>query len=100
MGHTRIEVVDDQDRLLGEVAASPRESVYEALARSAFPPNSTCRGSTICGLCRVTVRESSAPLPEIFPDERALLGDTPPQVRLACRLELPRGAVLRLRLGE
>lgn len=67
------------------------ETVLHAALRAGAPIRTTCRGSTICGLCRVEVREGGEGLAPAEPDERDLLGPAPPNVRLACRVELPDG---------
>jgi len=88
-------------RHTGEPIAQPGvargETVYECLARNGVPIRTTCKGSTICGLCVVLVEGGDdvlAALPEVLADERALLdrhGNTEPNARLACRLQLPQG---------
>lgn len=79
----------------GEVWArvypGPGETVLHAALRAGVPMRTRCRGSTICGLCRVEVREGGADLPPAAPDERDLLPGAGPEVRLACRVELPPG---------
>jgi len=85
-------------RHTGETLAQPAvargETVYETLARHEIPIRTRCRGSTICGLCVVLVEEGLDDLPAVQPDERALLdryGNTEPNARLACRVQLPEG---------
>lgn len=82
----------------GEVIASPgvapRETLYECLERNHIPIRTTCRGSTICGLCWVQVVDGYDELAPAIADERELLDTHAPGVpnaRLACRLRLPPG---------
>ncbi len=70
------------------------DTLYAALERSQIPIQTTCRGSTICGMCRVTVETGAERLEPAKPDERALLdrfAPENPRARLACRLKLPEG---------
>lgn len=93
----------DSDAPIARVAASPFLSAWESLDRAGVHLRTTCRGSTICGLCRVEVVEGADLLPPVLPDEAALLGpdrDATPPVRLACRIRMPAGMerlVLRAR---
>ncbi|RME23443.1 MAG: (2Fe-2S)-binding protein [Deltaproteobacteria bacterium] len=85
------------------VPAPPRTTVYEACVRSGVRLATRCRGSAVCGLCRVEVLEGAEELPPRQPDEEVVLGDVLDQeggerLRLACRIELPNG-VHRLVLG-
>ncbi len=70
--------------------------MYEACARSGVALATRCRGSAICGLCRVEVLEGGEGLPARAPDEDAVLGDAiadqgGQRLRLACRIALPAG---------
>lgn len=70
------------------------DTLYDALERSGVPIRTVCRGSTICGVCRVTVEAGADVLEPPRPDEAALLqrfavGE--PRARLACRITLPEG---------
>ncbi|MCB9779258.1 MAG: (2Fe-2S)-binding protein [Alphaproteobacteria bacterium] len=93
------------DRATGErrawVAAPPGMTVYEACERAGQPLPTTCRGSTICGLCHVDVLEGGASLPPVQADEAELLARQAPdrpRARLGCRITLPEG-LERLVLG-
>lgn len=93
------------DRETGErrawVAAPQGMTVYEACERAGQPLPTTCRGSTICGLCHVDVLEGADALPPVQPDEAALLAEQAPdrpKARLGCRIGLPDG-LERLVLG-
>ena len=91
----------ESGQVLARVAASPFVSAYESFEKAGLQLPSTCRGSTICGLCRVIVLEGGDQLPAVLADEAELLGDdgdAMPPVRLACRIKLPRG-LRRLVLG-
>ena len=73
-------------------AAARGETLYETLERHGLPIRTTCRGSTICGLCWVRVEEDAEALAPPLPDEAALLATHAPgepKARLACRLQLP-----------
>ncbi|MCB9674365.1 MAG: (2Fe-2S)-binding protein [Alphaproteobacteria bacterium] len=81
----------------GVVATVPAvrgETLYEALERTGHPIRTTCRGSTICGLCGVHVEEGGEQLEPAAPDEQVLLEreQAGPDERLACRLRIPEGA--------
>lgn len=85
-------------RHTGSVLAQPAiargETVYACLERHGLPIRTSCRGSTICGLCVVLVEEGLEDLPPTRPDEQQLLdrfGNTEPQARLACCLTMPKG---------
>ncbi len=68
------------------------DTVYDTLVRGGVHILSRCRGSTICGLCRVRVLTSAAELPVVLPDEQSLLqrfGGDEHGARLACRLRAP-----------
>ena len=81
-------------QVYAQVPASPWLSAYESLERAGVQLPTTCRGSTICGLCRVEVLEGAQALPAPLADELQLLGGPDPAlapVRLACRLRLPDG---------
>lgn len=74
------------------VAADRRLSAYDNLARAGVQLRTTCRGSTICGLCHVEVVEGAEALDPVRPDEAELLarqGLAGPRHRLACRITLP-----------
>lgn len=90
----------DSGARLGQAAAVPGLSAWECLDRAGLRLRTTCRGSTICGLCRVEVMEGGEALPPVQPDEAMLLGEAPGAWRLACRIRLPPGQarlVLRAR---
>ncbi len=90
MNYTRITALTASGEPITDIPMARHETVYEAIARnSTVSLETTCRGSTICGLCRVTVEEGAEALPPILPDERALLGEASERVRLACRISLP-----------
>ncbi len=70
------------------------ETLYECLERHRFPIRTTCRGSTICGLCWVRVHDGGPDTAVTRSDEAQLLEDSAPgepDARLACCLELPAG---------
>lgn len=80
-------------QVVRKVPVGHRETLYEALERLGLPIRTSCRGSTICGQCWVYVEDEVEELPSAAPDERALLdrfAEASPQVRLACRLRLPK----------
>lgn len=97
MAHSRATLHTLDGEPFAEVALTPWESVYDSLSRSAYPLRSTCHGSTICGLCRVTLLDPPDTLPPVLPDEAELLGEgAGPNERLACRLRVARGQHLKL----
>lgn len=90
MDYSRITATTASGEPITNIPMARHETVYEAIARnSTVSLKTTCRGSTICGLCRVTVEEGAEALPPVQPDERALLGEAAENVRLACRISLP-----------
>ena len=77
---------------LSRPAVAPGETLYETLERHGLPIRTTCRGSTICGLCVVRVEEGLEDLVPPSDAERILLdrhGNTEPNARLACQLTFP-----------
>lgn len=82
----------DSGERIAWVAADRRLSAYDNLARAGVQLATTCRGSTICGLCHVQVVDGARDLPTALADEVELLarrGLSAPEHRLACRVLLP-----------
>lgn len=71
------------------VPASAGETLFDSAIRSQQPVRTRCRGSLICGQCRVTVVEGEERLVPAHPEETALLDKVAPgdsRARLACQL--------------
>lgn len=85
-------VLDRDGTRAGRAVARSGETAFEALERSGIPIATRCRGSAICGMCRVVVEAGGDDLPPPAPDEQVLLDryGTPGE-RLACRLTHPEG---------
>lgn len=81
-----------EDDVVATVGVARNETLYECLERNRQPIRTTCRGSTICGLCWVEVHDGGPELAATRRDERELLAESAPGVphaRLACCLFLP-----------
>jgi ferredoxin len=91
MDYTRCTLTAASGEPIATIPLARGETLYDAIERSGVVAiRTTCRGSTICGLCRVTVEEGAAALDPPMADERELLGEgAPANVRLACRVTLP-----------
>jgi len=94
MDYTRCTITTASGEHIANLPMARRETVYDVITRGDLVTlRNTCRGSTICGLCRVTVEAGAEALEPPKVDERDLLGeDAPENVRLACRLTLPAAA--------
>ena len=74
---------------LATVPAQHDATVYAAFDHAGQRLPTTCRGSAICGLCRVEVRDGAVAPATRDPDEQALLARVAPDephARLACRI--------------
>jgi len=93
MAYTRCTLQTAAGERIADAPLARGETVYDAVTRrGTVALRSTCRGSTICGLCRVTVEEGAEALAPVMADERQILGaGTAENVRLACRITLPAG---------
>ncbi len=83
-----------EDETLATLGVAHNETLYECLERHRWPIRTTCRGSTICGLCWVHVEGGGEDTRVVRRDERELLEEQAPgeeDVRLACCLFLPEG---------
>jgi len=81
----------ETDEPIAQVPIPVGATVYDAFERAEQRLPTRCRGSSLCGLCRVEVREGSPLPPDPPPDERALLARVAPHepdARLACRMKL------------
>ncbi len=80
------------DDVVATVGVARNETLYECLERNRHPIRTTCRGSTICGLCWVEVHDGGPELVATRRDEQELLAESAsgiPNARLACCLFLP-----------
>lgn len=71
------------------VPAAAGESLFDAAQRSGQPVRTRCRGSLICGLCRVDVVEGAEHVEPPHAEELDLLRERAldqPSARLACQL--------------
>ena len=87
-----------QDRDTGEplatVPISRGRTVYAAFEAAGRRLPTRCRGSAICGLCRLDIHEGRVDPPRRDPDEDALLDRVAPEEptsRLACRIRPAEG---------
>lgn len=90
---SHIALLDADGTVQRVVYASPGERIYDALIRAGVRVPTTCRGSTICGLCRVDVQDDVSGIAPALRDELDLLatGGASDTERLACRLRFPEG---------
>lgn len=96
--------LDPHGRAGGATRAVPwprGATAYEALTRAGIDVTTTCRGSTICGLCHAEVLSArtaggaAVAVPGALADEQELLDKRAPgrpHARLTCRLTRPHKA--------
>jgi len=93
--YPRVVLLDrDTGETLAQVPAPTGATVYDAFERVNQRLPTRCRGSSICGLCRVEVHSGTVQPAHKAPDETALLrrvAPDEPAARLACRLRLAPG---------
>ncbi len=79
---------------LATLPTTRRESLLDCLLRHRRPIRTVCRGSLICGQCRVEVVEGLDALPPPNRFEAELLqrfAPGEPRTRLACQVVVPEG---------